>query len=557
MAEVVAALWAEEIEKIRRDQAIEKKGAAIDSALERLAGEALVLLPRCEVEILTPQKTTYAYVSAPEATAYRAKNPDCQIRPYTYTPPPEPEERRKKPLYDQDLKRIEDKIRKLIEGQLDEIAERNSYAEGRLFAKRLETKIPKWLASWVKVEGAQEKRETEELIHVCDLSGVPHSDGAAGPVENLSTVEDLTPDSLSGGHSDNSAKFNDLEKPIFASLEIEPVETSPDPVPELTGSVNFDSSLEAALFYVKDGWAVVPCCQFEEATGRCTGPESHHKDGDCKGKRPLIAGPKDKDGKPKAEGYQAASRDKGLIRDWFTRKYPDAGVALRLDRATPEGQEYDILLDYDVKDGARGLETRRTLHDTFDLPETLTSISQSRGIHEVYALPPDLPADYLKSWTRVLDDAELGGLDIKVGVKGLAHVEPTRGPKGVYRWVDPTAPIAELPRAVCDYLHDVYKRRERAQQQRAAESAENAGPFDPNEDQSRYFKDVPAGERRPWLLKCARKLRARGAGAEDIVRVLRSYAGRFSAGPPPDVESWIARVARECVEKFASEVAAQ
>jgi hypothetical protein len=361
---------------------------------------------------------------------------------------------------------------------------------------------------------------------------------------------------LSPPYPDNLAEDNDLQGAISENCENDP----PEPV---VGSVNFDTSLEAALFYVEDGWAVVACCQFDPATGRCTGPEKHHHEEECrgapcdcepcKGKRPLIAGRKEDKGK--GLGYTAASRDKGLIRDWFARQFPDAGIAIRLDRINrdEDGDGKTItcaLLDYDVKDGAPGLETRQFLHDTFDLPTTLTALTPSGGIHDIYALPDDLPADYLGSWTRILDDAELGGLDLKVGVKGLAHVEPTIGKTGVYRWIDPTVEPAMLPRVVCDYLHEIHERRNRAPQEQAAQA--EAQPFDPAEDQARYFKDVEPGERRPRLRSIACRLAAGGATQKQIVEVLKYHDKRFTK--PTNDAGYIARVAAGAVSKFALEV---
>src|SRR5262249_22972408 len=150
--------------------------------------------------------------------------------------------------------------------------------------------------------------------------------------------------------------------------------------------------------------------------------------------------------------------DLAKIRHWYL-KYPDSGVGIRLDG--------HVLIDCDLKDG--GPESYEFLRDTFDLPPTLTAITQSGGLHYVFKLPEGLPDAWLKSWTRVGDKVALGGIDLKVDKCGLLFAEPTRGSKGIYRWVDPTVEPAELPRACADFLHAArYKDEDQKTEKRAA-----------------------------------------------------------------------------------------
>src|SRR5262249_54889263 len=156
------------------------------------------------------------------------------------------------------------------------------------------------------------------------------------------------------------------------------------------------------------------------------------------------------------------------------------------------------------KDGAPGLDSYQILADTFALPETLTQITQSGGRHYVFKLPEDLPSAWLKSWTRVTDKIALGGIDLKVGVCGLLYAEPTRGSKGFYRWIDPMAEIAVLPRECCDFLREIrYKDEkpniEKAKQARVYSSSDSPQQF--QTDQAQFFRDVPKGERHGRLLK--------------------------------------------------------
>src|SRR5262249_23669207 len=139
--------------------------------------------------------------------------------------------------------------------------------------------------------------------------------------------EPLTPPDSGGVPLDNSAENNDLQEPIFQTVENDPVT-----------SVHFTESLEAAAFYAGDGWNVLPICNFNPATGRCTAPWHPET---CTGKKPMVKG----SGAP-GDGYTAATTDLEKLRHFY-RKYPDAGVGIRLDG--------HILIDCDVKDG--GLES--------------------------------------------------------------------------------------------------------------------------------------------------------------------------------------------------------
>lgn len=524
VAEILAELHTEERAKILADRTIERRRQAIEDSLERLAAEALELLPRCEVEILDPDGATYAYVSAPEAKAYCKSHEDFSARPLTYTPPAGPEEKpTRKPLYGADFKRLKDRaVRQAIDSILDEIVERNSFEEARLFLRtELLPALNRAAESWTKVEGGRETRERreeeeeeqEELNHVSDLSGVPPQT----VIETGKKTEEVPPPKLSGVPADKSPESNDLQKAVFETFE--------NDAPILTGSENFDGALEAALFYARDGWNVIPICQWDSNKSRCT--HAKHP-ADCGGRKPLVKG----DG---SGGYTAATTDKDKIQKWWGGEFKDAGVGIRLDA--------HINIDCDIKDG--GLESYEYLRDTFDLPETLTQITQSGGRHYVFKLPDDLPADWLKSWTRVGDKVALGGIDLKVGDRGLLFAEPTIGSKGVYRWIDPTVEPAELPRTCADFLHaarykDEEQKAEKRQASRVYSSSDQPREFDP--EQAKYFRDVAEGDRHKRLFAVAVAIsKQTGAGADKIVAALNYHASHFST--PLDDQPWIDRVA--------------
>jgi putative DNA primase/helicase len=310
---------------------------------------------------------------------------------------------------------------------------------------------------------------------------------------------------------------------------------------------NFETSLDAAVQYAHDDHPVIPICNYDPETGGCTAPRHDSKGKDkCSGKKPLV---KNRNG----EGY-AASTDLKQIRRWFENDFPNAGVGIRLDRL--------ILIDCDIKGGAPGLESFRVLKDTFDLPETLTAITHSGGRHYVYKLPEGLPPDFLKSWTRVLDSLSLGGIDIKVGTKGLLFAEPTRGKQGVYRWLNYGQEPAVLSMEVCQAIHEARfaKDREKEAARAVRENGRSAPPLERRvigaaeglgsiPDQSKGFRDASAGDRHSRLLTVGAACRRTWAASESqIAEVMRWHAARFS--DPLDDEAWIIRTARSIAQKY-------
>lgn len=505
VAGIVAELFDAERKAILSSDA-KGKSAAIDAAMERLAREALVFFEPLDVLIVGPDHKPFAVVAASQAKAFCEQNPTYKAAEYKYTPPAEPAKNSSRPFAGEDLDRMIERDLAQVERHFWDIADRNTPEEARLYVANWLEKAKRRAASWVKVADAgawDEKEEEEELIHVSENGGVRVEGDAGLPVENPTEDETATYDILSWVDRSNSFADNTGEN--------EPLKAGP--VENLSGSVNFDTSLEAATFHARDGFPVIPVCNSNPATGGCTAdwhPET------CRGRVPLIKG----DGTP---GYPQASKDLARIGKWF-EQWPDAGVALRLDD--------HILIDADAKDG--GPQSYQELADTFNLPETLSAITQSGdGRHYVFKLPEGLPDAWLKSWVRVGDKVELPGLDIKVDRGGLMFVEPTRGPKGVYRWIDPTVPPATLPREVCDFLH---KARYIETPEEKAKAARRPAPvyvspdahqFD--HDQSKYFRDVPNGERHRRLFDVGCSIRANTrASASRIAEALRYHAARFS-----------------------------
>jgi putative DNA primase/helicase len=540
IAAVYGALHAEEKMTILRDKGLtrKEKGIRIAESQARLALEALDHLPKCDTELIAPDGETYAYVSGPQASAFMVQKKNYTARPYKYTPPPPDDQ--KKPLYGDQQQRLIDKVCDVAELAIDEMVKRNSFDEALPFSAKLEKAFLKRIKSCLKVASVREKEgEEKELLHVSKFEGGGGPENAATeapPAPDTPPVADVvTPANFVGVSSDKPLDSSEIEKPGFeaapeSSAPASGASVEPDPAP----AVNFDSSLEAATFYARDGFPVLPVCQWDMDAGRCTG-EKHGLD--CKGRKPLVKG-------KGSEGYSGATRDLAKIRDWFTRLFPRAGVAIRMDG--------HIAIDCDVKDNAGGLDSYQILADTFALPDTLSAITHSGGRHFIFRLPEGLPADWLKSWIRIGDKAGLPGIDLKVDTNGLLFVEPTCGPKGVYRWIDPCQAPVTLPRACADFLHETRYKQNPAEKAKAKAGKPAASPSLQNlqRDQSKFFRDVPPGSGQHDRLRAigvAIRCQTR-ASASEIADVMRWHASRFST--PLDDQRWIERTAKSIEKKF-------
>jgi hypothetical protein len=539
IAAVYAALHAEEKMRILRDKGLtrKEKGIKIAESLQRLAQEALDHLPKCDTELIAPDGETYAYVSGQQASAFMVQKKNYTARPYKYTPPPPNDQ--KGPLYADQQDRLIDKVCDEVEKAIDQMLKCNSFDETIPFSAKLEKAVIKRVKSCLKVASVREKEEEKkELLHVTEFVGGVPENAATEPLpapDIPPTLESVPPTKFVGGTSCNSSEINEIENTVFevapeVSASASEASAERNPVP----TVNFDSSLEAASFYARDGFPVLPVCQWDADAGRCTG-EKHGPD--CKGRKPLVKG-------NGSEGYSGATRDLTKIRDWFTRLFLRAGVAIRLDG--------HMAIDCDVKDNAGGLESYQILADTFALPDTLSAVTHSGGRHFVFRLPEGMPADWLKSWIRIGDKAGLPGIDLKVDTNGLLFVEPTCGPKGVYRWIDPCQAPAILPRACADFLHETRYKQNPEEKAKAKAGKPAASPSLQNLqcDQSKFFRDVPPGAGQHDRLRAigvAIRCQTR-ASASEIAAAMRWHAARFST--PLDDQQWIERTAKSIENKF-------
>jgi hypothetical protein len=154
---------------------------------------------------------------------------------------------------------------------------------------------------------------------------------------------------------------------------------------------------------------------------------------------------------PMNEWVEAATADLDLIRNWFTEKlYRDHGVGLAMGQQ-PNGR-FIFALDIDEHDPAHsGSETLLDLiHEHGKLPETVRSLTGSRGLHLLYAVP--VGRDGVVVRNGIAGD----GIDVR-GEGGQIVVAPTIHPATLlhYAWEDGYAPwehpIADAP----DWLLDL------------------------------------------------------------------------------------------------------
>lgn len=194
--------------------------------------------------------------------------------------------------------------------------------------------------------------------------------------------------------------------------------------------------LDAALGYAGRGWPVLPCS-----------PEH---------KRPLLAAQKDPaTGKSirGTGGLSSASCDADLIADWW-RRWPKAMVAV----ATGHGRCF--VLDFDPRvDDATGevfelasLKAALEAQMGCELPQSLTSITQSGGVH-VWLIWPDDGGEPVRNRGNLPEHVDVRGAG------GYVIMPPSVMATGAaYRWMKGRGPgeiaIAEAPAALVRILRD-------------------------------------------------------------------------------------------------------
>lgn len=260
--------------------------------------------------------------------------------------------------------------------------------------------------------------------------------------------------------------------------------TTPAKAPEST------NLLEWALWYATvKGWAVFPCHTVDEngmcscyAREKCENP----------GKHPRIKGWKEQ-----------ATTDPEQIREWW-RLWPDANIGLATGAKSGV-----VALDVDPKDG--GDDTLRELEEAYgQLPDTVGSITGSGGRHILFEYP---------GWYVPPSVGKTGGIGDGLDIRGdgaLIILPPSRHTSGRrYEWDLEHHPEDMNPAPIPEWLAaKIRKGTARKSQEKKAKVTGRVW--------RQYLRGGPIkeGTRDDTLFRIGCRMRARGAGYEDILATL-------------------------------------
>jgi len=176
------------------------------------------------------------------------------------------------------------------------------------------------------------------------------------------------------------------------------------------------NNLNAAVWFGSHGYSVFPC-----ATGS---------------KLPLIRG---------GEGYKDATTDLEKIKRWWTRE-PSANIGIAC------GLSGLVVIDIDSKNGAPGRHSWAVLLNAHeDAPDTLASKTPNDGVHLWFKAN----GHRIKSSVRKLGP----GLDVRAH-GGYVVAPPSVVDGKSYEWINPDAPVAEIPAWLSELLAQEEKRPE-------------------------------------------------------------------------------------------------
>ncbi|MBI4395445.1 MAG: bifunctional DNA primase/polymerase [Elusimicrobia bacterium] len=205
-------------------------------------------------------------------------------------------------------------------------------------------------------------------------------------------------------------------------------------------------------------------------------------------------------------GFKDATKDLEKIRREWARD-PDPNIGVSTGQLSGLG-----VLDVDVKNGAKGMESLQAIMEV--LPKTRTARTPSGGLHLYFRI-----AGPLKSRIGFLP-----GLDLKAD-GGYVAAPGSEIDGKPYEWIDPAAPIADLPAALQALLQKG--------QAKAKPLAEGTGA-------------IPEGQRNDTLTSLAGSMRRRGMEHQEILAALRAVNANRCQPPLPEseVETIAASVAR-------------
>jgi len=190
-------------------------------------------------------------------------------------------------------------------------------------------------------------------------------------------------------------------------------------------AASLTSNLEYALYYSSLGWEVFPAHTIRLGLCSC-GNQS------CKsqGKHPMTQ-----------HGLSDATTNHKAILKWWN-KTPDANIAIRT------GKESGLaVLDIDTK--SNGFESLEALENTFEyLPESLTSITGSKGNHVLFSYP-GIP---IKTRSNIVE-----GIDFR-GDGGYIIAPPSLHNSGnKYEWVDLNKKLLDMPEWLIELVNNTRK----------------------------------------------------------------------------------------------------
>ncbi len=249
---------------------------------------------------------------------------------------------------------------------------------------------------------------------------------------------------------------------------------------------------EAALALAREGRPVLPVWPVRGGVCACGGPKVNP--GCRPGKHPAVRG-----------GHRAATTDERRICGWWGR-WPDANLAVATGRRSGL-----MVVDADGEDGVRNLGELEERHGV--LPPTATVRSAGGGLHLYFVFPDPPPGRDVRNSASVL----ASGVDVR-GEGGYVICPPSRRAEASYGWIDARPPsrapdwLVELASTSVGAGKGIAERRVGGVRRRVIDG-----------------EAIPEGTRNDALYRIGCSVRARGAGAGEILaRLLEVNAARCS-----------------------------
>lgn len=475
----------------------------------RFVDEALATLPKCDARLINPDGEPRTYTSTQLAIQFCTDNPNWHWLPINESPiSDDATDKPKRPMTSDDLKKLRTQIVTMLDEAASEVRNGFGYDVASEWLAQTVKAARKTAQTWAKVEGALGRAKENHLLF-SPLEEEEEATDSEGGHSEIVAASDLP---LEVAATDLSAA-DPLDKMSIPSS----IDETANPASDIELSINKHFKTPAILtgnycfgwveIYARAGWEVLPVHALDNGNCTCkTGAECA-----TAAKHPRIMG-----------GAHAATRDLAKLATWWAkidRRTGHAWAGSNVGIATGEKSGF-LVLDFDGQGGAQ-------LYDEWGalgwLPETREAITQSGSRHVLLKY-----FHGLKNGVRVAP-----GLDVRTD-GGLIVVEPSRGVKGDYRWVQFSTPIAEAPLALREHLLNIA-----AAEAFATANVERCGttssPQLPSTvtrpvvagavglgDQSSYRRDYPHGVRNRAFYDAACAMRGeRGASREQILAELR------------------------------------